>query len=207
MVKQTDDGLLGIIDEALLRMPEVGQWQRDFLRQLFSTVLLVCSKLNFSNLARHSKLNEKTYRRGFRRDFSFEQFNVRCIEQRRHKGELVAAMDTSYVPKSGKQTFGLGKFYNGCLGRAVKGLEISEPALIDRDTDQAFTFSTKQTVEQAGKTRSQLYAEHALDCAASLPEEVKYLLVDGYYTKKHFIDPLCDLEGNALENPPKIIQD
>ena len=193
-MKQTDDGLLGIIDEALSRMPEVGKWQRDFLRRLFSTTLLLCGKLNFSNLARHSALNEKTYRRGFRREFDFEQFNLHCLAQRAKVGELVAALDTSYVPKSGKQTFGLGKFYNGCLGRAVKGLEISELALIDKQSRQAFAFSTKQTVLQPGKTRPQLYAEHVKDCAAKLPRQVKYLLVDGYYSKKGFVDSVCTLE-------------
>lgn len=175
-------------------MPELGEWQKRFLLVLFPTLLLLRGKVNFSQLAHHSELSERTYRRGFRREFDFEAFNLHCVEQRSVKGELVAAMDASYVPKSGKQTFGLGKFYNGCLGRAVKGLEISEIALIDRDTRQAFSFSTKQTVEELGSTRPQLYAEHVKDCATSLPEEVKYLLVDGYYSKKHFIDPVCNLD-------------
>ena len=192
-MKQTDDGLLEIIDEALIKMPGVGKWQRDFLRQLFSTVLLVYGKLNFSNLARHSELDEKTYRRGFRRDFDFEMFNLHCLGQRTTSGELVAALDASYLAKSGKQTFGLGKFYSGCIGRAVKGLEISELALIDRDSRQAFAFSTRQTVAKAGKSRVEQYAEHVKACAETLPKEVNYLLVDGYYSKKGFVDTVCAL--------------
>lgn len=192
-MKQTDDGLLGIIDEALLKMPEVGKRQREFLRQLFSTTLLLCGKLNFSSLARHSELSEKTYRRGFRRTFNFERFNLNCLAQRARQGDLVAALDASYIPKSGQQTYGLGKFYSGCLGRAVKGLEISELALIERESRQAFAFSTKQTVDEAGKTRLEHYAEHVEACAEMLPQEVKYLLVDGYYSKKGFIDPVCAL--------------
>lgn len=194
MKKQTNDGLVAIIDEALEKMPAVGKWQGDFLRQLFSTTLLLCGKLNFSNLARHSELTEKTYRRGFRRDFDFEEFNLNCIDQRPMSGDLVAALDASYLPKSGKQTFGLGKFYSGCIGRAVKGLEISELALIDRDSRQAFAFSTQQTVDKVGKSRVEQYAEHVEACAKKLPKEVKYLLVDGYYTKKQFIDTVCALE-------------
>ena len=157
-------------------------------------MLLVCGKLNFSSLASHSELNERTYRRGFRRDFDFEQFNLKCLAQRAKKGEWVAALDASYLPKSGKHTYGLGKFYSGCLGRAVKGLEISELALIDRDSRQAFAFSTKQTVDEAGKTRPQLYAEHVTACAPQLPQGLKYLLVDGYYTKKRFVDTVCGLQ-------------
>jgi hypothetical protein len=37
----------------------------------------------------------------------------------------VAALDCSLVPKSGKPTEGVGKFYNGAQGKAKKGLEIS----------------------------------------------------------------------------------
>ena len=98
-------------------------------------------------------MNERTYRRGFRRDFDFERFNLGCIKQCVFPGELVAAMDASYIPKRSNKTYGLGKFYSGCLGRAVKGLELSEIALIDRSSKQAFAFSTKQTVDEEGKTR------------------------------------------------------
>ena len=175
-------------------MPELGEWQKRFLITLFNTVLLLKGKVNFSCLARHSELSERTYRRGFRREFDFERFNLHCLEQRTAKGRLVAAMDASYVPKSGKQTYGLGKFYSGCLGRAVKGLEISALALLDRDSRQAFSFSSRQTVDKVGKTRPEAYAEHVRDCAETPPPEVKYLLIDGYYTKKHFVDTVCDLE-------------
>jgi len=192
--KQTSDGLEGIIREAIEKMPEVGAWQKQFLVILFSTVLLIKGKLNFSNLARHSDLHEKTFSRGFRRDFNFETFNMNCIEQRSAKGELVAAMDASFIPKSGKLTYGLGKFYNGCRGRAEKGLEISELALIDRETRQGFAFSCEQTVDQAGKTRPELYAEQIVNQDDKLPKELKYLLVDGYYSKRSFIDPVCNLE-------------
>ena len=172
-------------------MPELGEWQKRFLVTLFNTVLLLRGKVNFSQLGKHSELNEKTFRRWFRRDFDFTCFNLHLLEQRPIQGELVAAMDASYLPKSGRKTYGLGKFYSGCLGRAVKGLEISEIALIDRDSRQAFAFSTRQTVDEAGKTRVELYAEQVKDCAARFPKDLKYLLVDGYYSKKAFIDSVC----------------
>lgn len=78
-------------------MPEVGQWQARFLVVMFSTILLLRGKLNFSNLARHSAFDEKTYRRGFRREFDFESFNLHCLEQRAFQGELVAALDAKYI--------------------------------------------------------------------------------------------------------------
>ena len=175
-------------------MPEVGVWQKRFMLVLFQTFLLLRGKVNFSQLAQHSELNEKTFRRGFRRSFDFERFNLHCLAQRAVQGEMVAALDASHIAKSGKQTYGLGKFYRSCIGRAVRGLEISELALIERESRQAFAFSTKQTVDEVGKTRPELYAEHVKECACKLPERLKYFLVDGYYTKKHFVDTVCGLE-------------
>ena len=174
-------------------MPELGVWQKRFVTTLFSTVLLLRGRMNFSSLARHSPLNEKTYRRGFRREFDFVTFNLNCIEQRETKGELAAVMDASFLAKSGKKTYGLGRFYNGCTGKAERGLEISELALVDKTSEQAFSLSCRQTVDETGKTRPELYAEQVETCHSYLPKDVKHLLVDGYYSKKSFIDPVCAL--------------
>jgi hypothetical protein len=39
--------------------------QVKFLTTLLSTILVVCGKVNFSNLSRYSHFNEKTYRRHY----------------------------------------------------------------------------------------------------------------------------------------------
>ena len=44
---------------------------------------------------------------------------------------MISAQDASFIPKSGKQTFGLGHFFNGCTSRAERGLEISTLAVVD----------------------------------------------------------------------------
>lgn len=194
MKYQNNDGLITIIEQVLARMSGLGVWQKRFMKILFISLLTLRGRVNFSNLARHSELNEKTYRRGFEKDFDFENFNLAIIQERPVKGELVAAIDTSYLPKAGKKTYGLGKFYSSCLNKAVKGLEISEIALIDRDSQQAYAFSTKQTVEQENKSRLELYIEHLELGASKFPQGISYLLADGYYTKKCFIDAVCKLE-------------
>jgi len=188
------DGLNTIIEQALVGMPEVGKWQREFIKVLFTTILLIQSKVNFSSLGNHSVLCIKTFRRGFQREFDFESFNLKCIEQRPIQGNLVAAIDASYIKKSGKQTEGLGYFFNGCAGKAMKGLEVSEIALIDCDNKQAYAFSTRQTVDKDGFSRMELYAHHVKDSVDKFPTDVKYLLADGYYSKRSFVDEICALE-------------
>ena len=49
----------------------------------------------------------------------------------------------------------------------------------------------KQTVAEPGKTRLEQYAEQVEDGATKWPKGVKYLLVDGFYTKRTFVDSVC----------------
>lgn len=193
-MNKQEDGLQAIIEQALVGMPEVGKWQRVFISVLFSTILLIQGRINFTTLARHSDLHRKTYRRAFQREFDFESFNINCIEQRPIQGTMAAIMDASFVRKSGKYTPGLAQFYNSCNNKTEKGLEISEIALLDCDTGQAYALSTKQTLDQEGQTRFDFYAEHLIDTAKHFPSELKYLLADGAYSKKNFVDSVCDLD-------------
>lgn len=195
---QNSDGLITIIEQALVKMPEVGKWQQDFIKVLFVTLLLIQGKVNFSSLANHSDLCRKTYRRGFKRSFDFESFNLKCIEQRPIQHELVAAIDASFIPKRGKQTEGLGYFFNGCVGKAMRGLEVSEIALIDSGTKQAYAFSSKQTIDQEDCSRMELYTKHLKDCAKKLPSEVRHLLADGHYTKHDFVEAVRNLKLDLI---------
>ncbi|MGC8713159.1 MAG: hypothetical protein ACP5RH_12280 [Leptodesmis sp.] len=75
---------------------------------LFPTILLVCGKVNFSNLSRYSKLSERTYRRQYRQAFCFMGLNAKLIEMTLGQGTTyIGAMDCSFIRKSGKATYGL----------------------------------------------------------------------------------------------------
>jgi len=41
--------------------------QEKFLATLISTIMVMCGKVNFTNLSRYSEINERTYRRQFLR--------------------------------------------------------------------------------------------------------------------------------------------
>lgn len=173
----------------------VGKKQGQFLANLLMTVLVIQGRVNYRNLGRHGQYHERTYRRWFKKDFDFAAFNSACMEQRKTKGELIAALDASYIPKSGKHTDGIGKFYDGCVSKVRKGLEISSMALIDRKSRQAFSFDSQQTLDDdlaSEESRVHSYANHVIRCAPKLPSEVRYLAVDGFYAKRNFLDPVCE---------------
>ncbi len=111
--------------------------QQKFLTTLFSTILVVCGKVNFTSLSRYSQISERSYRRQFQRSFNFIKGNADLIERTiPATARQIIATDCSFVPKSGKATYGIEHFYNGSAGRAEKGLEISVLAIVDVDAKQ-----------------------------------------------------------------------
>jgi hypothetical protein len=57
----------------------------------------------------------------------------------------ILAVDCSFIPKSGKRTYGLDYFYNGSAAKTEKGLEISAMAVVDVTNNISYTLSVQQT--------------------------------------------------------------
>ncbi len=190
-----------LVRDIVDRLDGITKWQKKFFVQLVMAILATHSRINFVNLSRHSSLHEKTYRRGFRRPFDFARFNQATIERGIAEGSDKAfAQDASFAAKSGKKTFRLDKFWNGCASRTEKDLEVSLIAIVDVERKQAFALSAAQTpalaaVEAAEKDGSRLdfYLQHLQSAAGYFPKGVKYGLFDGFYAKQKFIDGVTGL--------------
>ena len=176
------------INQILDGLTSINKPQAKFLQTLFSTMLVCHSAINFLSLARHSNLCEKTFRRHFRRFFNFARFNRQIIEQTVSVKPIAFAQDASFIKKSGKQTFGLDKFWNGCRARVEKGLELSLISIIDHQQNASFALSAEQTPPNLpDKTRIDFYLEHLQRTAAQLPESIQYGIFDGFYAKQKFV--------------------
>src|SRR5712671_1156471 len=121
------------------------------------------------------------------------------------RSELVSAHDASFIPQSGKQTFGLGHFFNGCASRAEHGLEISTLAVVEVTRRCAFTLAVAPTPpgEDAKKTgqeetRVDFYLQQLRAHRHRLPPGVTHHCVDGYYAKKKYIDEVVHLDLHAI---------
>src|SRR5205085_11910239 len=124
----------------------VKQPQRKFLETLFATILALRGRVNFRNLSRYCDYSERTIVRQFRRDFDWPDFHQRVIQEAlKADSVMISAQDASFIPKSGKQTFGLGYFFNSCHSRPERGLEISNLAVVDVTRRCAFTLAVAQT--------------------------------------------------------------
>ena len=195
-----------IVTDILKQMPAVSQPQRQFLDTLFATILALRGRVNFRNLARYCDYSERTIARQFRADFDWPLFHQRVMQSALSPhSELISVQDASFIPKSGKQTFGLGHFFNGCAGRAERGLEVSTLAVVDVTRRCAFTLACGQTPPgeqgaqtQQEETRVDFYCRQLRDERSRLPEGVKYHCVDGYFAKQKYVDAVVGLDLHAI---------
>ena len=202
----------------------IGLPRQKFLQHLFSTWLSVRGRFNFTNVSRYAFCDERTMRRGFERGLSWPEFNGRLLAgliPADH--EMIAAMDASFVPKSGKRTFGLGHFYSGCAGRALRGLEVSLMSVVDVTANTGYALGARQTppgevtpgsggkrkcrnvrhkskAQESGEktgaatgTRMDAYLKHFEAVRPSLPGAIRHLAVDGFYTNRKFVGGVCAL--------------
>src|SRR5918999_3250893 len=135
-----------LVHDILQQMPGLGQPQRKFLATWFVTLLVLRGRVNFRNLRRYCDYAERTIARQLREPFDWPDFHQRVLMTALDpRSELVSAHDASFLPKSGKQTCGLGHFFNGCASRAERGLEISTLAVVEVTRRCAFTLAVAQT--------------------------------------------------------------
>ena len=150
-------------------------------------------KMNFVNLSRYSELSERTSRRQFEQSLNFMGLNHCLIEAAITSERFqVAAIDASFIPKSGKHTPGIDWFYNGKASRAERGLEISTIAVVDVEAALGYALSVQQTpatepvaeAEPQGPalTRVDHYLTHLQTTRSALPESVRHLVGDGDYS-------------------------
>jgi len=149
-----------IVTDILEQRPTVRQPQRKFLVMVFATILALGGRVTGRNLSRYCDYSERTSARQFRASCDWPDFHERVLTATRDpRSEGLSVQDASFIPKSGKQTFGLGHFFNGCANRADRGLEIATRAVGDVTRRCAFTLAVAQTPPGEDKPRRPQAAE------------------------------------------------
>ena len=179
------------VEDSLQKMNGLNKSRRDFMNALLTTMLALPGKMNFRNLSRFGSYSEKSYARHFAHAFDFLQFNQLLLNEQLGD-EVIAAIDTSFIDKSGKKTFGLDRFFDTRIRRARRGLEVSVLAAVDVTTRNAYTLSACQTPAFA-KTKtapstSERRLTHYIKQLADIPSNIRYLAADGAYARKEFIE-------------------
>jgi len=179
--------------EKILKGWSITKPQRKFLLTLFTTILALRGKVNFRNLSRYSGLSARTYARQFDQPFDFIRLNRTLIDQVVPPGHpRLIAFDPCFLPKAGKHTPELAYFWNGCHGRAEKGLEVSCFSLIDLEHNTGYALSVQQTPAPVNtddeETLIDTYLDHLHTVIPYLHPEETHLAVDGQFAKKKWLD-------------------
>lgn len=164
---------------------------------------MLCGRANFTNLSRYSDLNEKTYRRHYAQALPFTALHQQLIKQgSSSEHERIAAIDCTFIPKSGKKTEGLGHFYNGSHGKSERGLEWSVLSVVDLKQNTAYPLNATQTIDSQScdrpESRTEQYLKQMQAHRDSLPTDIHYLVGDGYYSKKSWIDGIRELDLHVI---------
>jgi DDE superfamily endonuclease len=183
-----------LLQSVLPGLGQTKQPQRKFLAHLLGLLLMLPGHATFRNLSRYSSYDERTVSRWYARDFDFVSLNkaaIMHVTPPEHEQALV--IDASFVPKSGKKTYGLDRFWNGSHGRSEKGLEISALAWLDITANCAYSLSVEQTpptseVTDPEATRIDVYlAQLTRVVSAHDLSPLRYVITDGYYSKQKFL--------------------
>lgn len=189
-----------LLHSVLTRLKQTKKPQHKFVTHLLGLLLMLPGHATFRNLSRYSPYHERTFARWYARDFDWVSLNKAAITEvvsPAHAQALV--MDASFVPKSGKATYGLDRFWNGSHSRPEKGLEISTLAWLDLTDNCAYCLSVEQTpptgdTPDPEATRMDVYLDQLTRVVTAHDLHfLRYVVTDGYYSKQKFVAGVCAL--------------
>jgi hypothetical protein len=182
-----------LLQSVLPTLRQTKKPQQKFVAHLLGLLLMLPGHATFRNLSRYSSYHERTFARWYARDFDFVSLNKAAITKvisPEHEQALV--IDASFVPKSGRKTYGLDCFWHGSHGRSEKGLELSTLAWLDITDNCAYGLSVEQTpptdkTSDPEATRIDIYLDQlARVVSAHHLSHLRYVITDGYYSKQKF---------------------
>jgi hypothetical protein len=151
--------------------------------------LSIKGKINFLQLSRFSEFCEQYFRIHFQNVFPFQDFNLALISMQKIK-ESIIAFDPGYIPKSGKSTFGVNRYWSGCARQAKWGLDICGFAAVDVIRKTAFHLNAIQTPVLENISLLDYYCRLLKQNAMYFKELSSYLVADAFFSKKKVVDTI-----------------
>ena len=184
----------GVCSAALSKIKQASHPVRNFILHILPLWLSMNGRYVFLNLQRWGGRSEKSYRSMFANAFDWFSFNYE-VAKACFQGEVIAVFDPTYIRKSGKKTYGRGRFYSGTAGRAQRGLEVGCLCFVgveDRSALHAVSVQSPapERLHRKGKTLVDHYVRVILEHVKQIITLSAYLVVDGYFMKRDFIAPL-----------------
>ena len=209
-----------LLSKIVNKMEGLSKPRKNFIKTMLILYLSLRGRYTFKGMERYGDRCEKTFRLHFEQRFDFLDFNLE-LSKGHLSGDRLIVFDPCYLPKSGKSTAGVGKFFSGASARLINGIEIGALAVVDIKQKTAINLEAIQTpnaleLTARKKTLVGHYAQLIIERWDKLGQLSSYVAVDGWFSKKSFVDPImestnlhliCKLRSDAnlryLYNGPK----
>lgn len=174
-----------------------GAVRRRILLSTLPLFLTLPRRANFKQMASWGDRNEGTYHNWFKKGLSLDRFN-RLLVDSHSSGECFTIFDPSYLPKSGKKTPNLGRFWSGQAGAVRQGLEVGCFAVGDLCNRTALHLSAAMPpspgeLAKAGTTLMEHYVGLVGDRLADIRHFGNCLAADGYFGVSAFVGPVTGM--------------
>jgi hypothetical protein len=200
----------GVCRAALSKIKKVSQPVTKFILHVIPLWLGMNCPLTFMNMGRRGERNEKSYRNMFTKNIDWFSFNQQIVKESFKGKEVIAVYDPSFIKKSGEKTYGLAKFWSGTAGKSKKGLEIGCPAFVSVEDHTALhgiavQSPTPASLHRKKKTSIDHHASVIPDHAEDIKALCRYIVVDGQFYKKIFIDAMLKEDLQVITRAPGLM--
>lgn len=165
--------------------------------EILLLIMCIPRKINFLQLGRYGRRGEQCYRQTFARGFDWLGYNMSLAANRYQYGgrRLAIAIDPTFVPKSGKKSAHIGRFWSGCASAVKHGLEVLGIGLVDADVHDCMMLRAVQTLsasERAAKdlTLPQWYLSVLDRYKGELLKITNVMVADAAFSTNTFVDGL-----------------
>ena len=176
--------------------------RKNFVDVFIEVMFLFVSvrKVNFTQMGKYGKYCEQTYRNSFTRAVDWIAYNTSLTRKVfTNAGDLLAiAVDQSHITKSGKCTWGVGRFWSGCDQSVMPGLEITGIGVVNATRRECMALRAVQTpckcwlTENLGKDGKKVdlhdwYIKVVKDYAGQLQAITDILVADALYSTEKIV--------------------
>jgi len=131
------------------------------LRQLqiiSQTIMMMTGRITMLNISRWAEkgCSYRTVQRFFAKDIPWGILNwaITKVFLKQEAGDIIIAGDATTVTKSGKKTFGLGRFFSSIYSRAVPGIAFQTLSLLNTETRMSWPILIEQIRPKSKQKKS-----------------------------------------------------
>jgi len=128
------------------------------LQIISQTLLMMTGRITMLSMSRWAGKggSYRTIQRFFTKNIPWDALNWAIVKSllKQHSGTILIAGDATTVTKSGKKTFGLGRFFSSIYSRAVPGIAFQTLSLLDVKNRRSWPMLVEQILPKVKQKKS-----------------------------------------------------